>query len=50
MTSRLCMVGSSNIDLIARVPRIPAPGETLIGSRFQTGFGGKGANQAVMAA
>ncbi|MGQ9907325.1 MAG: ribokinase [Candidatus Flexifilum sp.] len=44
------MVGSSNIDLIARVPRLPAPGETLIGSKFQMGFGGKGANQAVMAA
>ena len=38
------------MDLIARVPRVPAPGETLIGSRFQTSFGGKGANQAVMAA
>ncbi len=47
---RICMVGSSNIDLIARVPRLPAPGETLIGSKFQMGFGGKGANQAVMAA
>lgn len=46
----ICMVGSSNIDLIARVPRLPAPGETLIGSQFQMGFGGKGANQAVMAA
>jgi ribokinase len=46
----ICMVGSSNIDLIARVPRLPAPGETLIGSSFSMGFGGKGANQAVMAA
>jgi ribokinase len=44
------MVGSCNVDLIARVPRLPAPGETLIGSKFQMGFGGKGANQAVMAA
>lgn len=44
------MVGSSNIDLIARVPRMPGPGETLIGSQFQMGYGGKGANQAVMAA
>jgi ribokinase len=44
------MVGSSNIDLIARVPRLPAPGETLHGSSFSMGFGGKGANQAVMAA
>ncbi|MDZ4764781.1 MAG: ribokinase [Chloroflexota bacterium] len=47
---RICMVGSSNIDLISRVPRLPMPGETLIGSTFQMGFGGKGANQAVMAA
>ncbi len=47
---RICMLGSSNIDLISRVPRLPMPGETLIGSRFQMGFGGKGANQAVMAA
>jgi ribokinase len=47
---RICMVGSCNIDLIARVPRLPAPGETLMGSTFQMGFGGKGANQAVMAA
>ncbi|MCC6617195.1 MAG: ribokinase [Anaerolineae bacterium] len=47
---RICMVGSCNIDLIARVPRLPGPGETLIGTRFQMGFGGKGANQAVMAA
>src|SRR5258706_13735195 len=49
-TPKICMVGSSNIDLIARVPRLPAPGETLIGSLFSMGFGGKGANQAVMAA
>jgi ribokinase len=49
-TPKICMVGSCNVDLIARVPRLPAPGETLIGSRFQIGFGGKGANQAVMAA
>lgn len=49
-TPRICMVGSSNTDLIARVPRLPVPGETLHGHSFQTGFGGKGANQAVMAA
>ena len=47
---KICMVGSSNVDLIARVPRLPSPGETLIGSLFRIGFGGKGANQAVMAA
>ncbi len=44
------MVGSCNVDLIARVPRMPQPGETLTGTHFQIGFGGKGANQAVMAA
>ena len=46
----ICVVGSSNIDLIARVPRLPRLGETLIGRSFHTGYGGKGANQAVMAA
>ena len=47
---RICMVGSAMTDLIARVPRLPVAGETLIGSSFQVGFGGKGSNQAVMAA
>jgi ribokinase len=46
---RIAVVGSTNIDLIAYAPRIPGPGETLIGDRFAMGFGGKGANQAVMA-
>lgn len=31
------------------VPRLPKPGETVIGSRFSTGYGGKGANQCVVA-
>jgi ribokinase len=47
---RLCVVGSSNIDLIFRTPRLPRPGETLAGHAFRLDFGGKGANQAVMAA
>ena len=47
---KVCVVGSCNVDLLSRVPRIPAPGETLAGSSFKIGFGGKGANQAVMAA
>lgn len=38
------------MDLTAYVEKIPGPGETLIGKQFTTGFGGKGANQAVMAA
>ncbi len=46
---RIVVVGSTMIDLIAYTPRIPAAGETLVGERFQMGFGGKGANQAVMA-
>jgi ribokinase len=47
---KICVVGSSNIDLISRVPRLPMLGETLTGRSFQIGYGGKGANQAVMAA
>ena len=43
------VVGSTMIDLIAYTPRVPGPGETLVGDRFDMGFGGKGANQAVMA-
>jgi ribokinase len=50
MTARVTIVGSLNIDLIARVPRIPQPGETIIGGDFHTVPGGKGANQAVAAA
>jgi ribokinase len=47
---RICVVGAALIDLISYVPRLPARGETLHGTDFQIGFGGKGANQAVMAA
>jgi ribokinase len=46
----VAVVGSLNIDLIAYTTRVPSAGETVIGERFQMGFGGKGANQAVMAA
>jgi len=48
-TSVIVVVGSANVDLIAYTPRIPGAGETVIGDRFALGFGGKGANQAVMA-
>jgi ribokinase len=48
--SQICNVGACFTDLIAYVPRMPGPGETLPGSKFSTGFGGKGANQAVQAA
>jgi ribokinase len=47
---KICVVGACNLDLISYVPRLPRMGETLHGSRFHMGFGGKGANQAVMAA
>jgi len=50
MNPKICMVGSAMTDLIARVPRLPVAGETLVGSAFSVGFGGKGSNQAVMAA
>jgi ribokinase len=46
----ICVVGASNLDLISYVPRLPVMGETLHGHRFHMGFGGKGANQAIMAA
>ena len=49
MCSKICVIGSSNIDQIAYTKNIPADGETLFGDSFQMGFGGKGANQAVMA-
>ena len=48
--AKICVVGSSNIDLISRVPRLPRLGETMVGHSFHLGYGGKGANQAVMAA
>lgn len=41
--------GSLNLDLVARVPRLPVPGETLLGSAFVMTPGGKGANQALAA-
>lgn len=47
---KICVVGACNLDLISYVPRLPSMGETLHGHRFHMGFGGKGANQAVMAA
>ncbi len=39
--------GSLNMDLVSQVPRLPAPGETILGASFVTTPGGKGANQAV---
>ena len=50
MLKPIVVVGSINLDLVARAEHIPRPGETIIGSDFQTFYGGKGANQAVAAA
>jgi ribokinase len=46
----LTVVGSANLDLVARVERLPRPGETVSDAEFFTAPGGKGANQAVAAA
>ncbi len=46
---KIAVVGSTMIDLVAYTDRVPEAGETLVGERFAMGFGGKGANQAVMA-
>ncbi len=45
----IVVVGSANIDLTTFTDQFPRPGETIFGDRFQLGFGGKGANQAVAA-
>ena len=47
---KIAVVGSCNIDLTFRVAHLPTAGETLPAARFQLAHGGKGANQAVMAA
>jgi ribokinase len=46
----IVVVGSTMVDLIAYASPLPGPGETVEGRDFRLGFGGKGANQAVMAA
>ncbi|SMG05966.1 ribokinase [Paraburkholderia susongensis] len=48
--SRVTVVGSLNMDLVVRAPRLPHPGETLAGRTFAQVAGGKGGNQAVAAA
>jgi ribokinase len=47
---QIVVIGSLNMDLVARAPRLPARGETVSGTQFATVPGGKGANQAVAAA
>jgi ribokinase len=50
MVGKIVVVGSFNADLVTYMARLPLPGETLSGTRFVTGPGGKGSNQAVAAA
>lgn len=50
MSDRVVVVGSSNVDLIMKMERLPKPGETVTEADFAQVFGGKGANQAVAAA
>ncbi len=46
---RIAVVGSANVDLTTFAEHFPKPGETIFGQKFDLGFGGKGANQAVAA-
>lgn len=50
MATRVCVVGSVNLDTVFSVTALPAPGETVLASARSTHCGGKGANQAVAAA
>ncbi|MEM8888986.1 MAG: ribokinase [Bacteroidota bacterium] len=50
MSSKVLVIGSSNVDLIMQLDRLPRPGETITGGIFTQVMGGKGANQAVAAA
>lgn len=47
MANKILVLGSSNIDLILRIPRFHQPGETIRGDDVVIAFGGKGANQAI---
>jgi ribokinase len=49
MSKKIVVLGSSNIDLILRIPRFHHPGETILAESVVTAFGGKGANQAIAA-
>ena len=46
---KVAVIGSFIVDLMARTPHLPEPGETVMGSFFKAGPGGKGGNQAVAA-
>ena len=45
----ILVIGSSNTDMVIRVPELPRPGQTVSGGEFQVFGGGKGANQAIAA-
>jgi ribokinase len=47
---KIVVIGSSNTDMVIKVPRLPRTGETILGGKFYTAAGGRGANQAVSAA
>ena len=47
MKGKILVLGSSNVDLIFKIPRFHHPGETIVGENLVTAFGGKGANQAI---
>ncbi len=50
MAGRVIVVGSVNVDLVVRAPRLPTPGETVTGGSYERHHGGKGGNQAVASA
>ena len=50
MSPRIVVAGSANMDLVGLAPRLPLPGETVLGDDFVMTPGGKGANQAIAAA
>jgi ribokinase len=50
MKPHIVVIGSTNTDMIIKVPHLPLPGETVLGGKFTVAQGGKGANQAVAAA
>ncbi|MCS7253223.1 MAG: ribokinase [Armatimonadota bacterium] len=50
MGVKIAVIGGANVDMVAAAPRLPKPGETVIGTNFTIACGGKGANQAVAAA
>ncbi|WP_128543126.1 ribokinase [Larkinella soli] len=50
MANAICVIGSSNTDMVVKAEKLPGPGETVIGGTFLMNPGGKGANQAVAAA